>query len=160
MFADLDNFLDGRCPLTVGGKTYYVPEPTAIEGIRLQRLFANPETELSDPQELDEIQRILGPVWDEFEADKVGTTKAIFAGRVALIYYAMGKEKALIYASGGIDDPGNPLPRVGPNRTSPSRGRTDTGTQAAVPGSNRLGRGRGSTTSRLRPTRGIQRMSR
>lgn len=154
MFADLDEFLDGGFPLIVGGKTYYVPEPNAREGLRLQRIFADPKGELNDAQEFSEIVSILGPVWDAMESDGVGQSKAMFAGRVALIYFAMGKDKAYIYASGGLDDPGNPLPR---QQISRSRGHTDTGIQEAVPGTTRLGRANGSTTSRLRPMRGIRR---
>lgn len=153
MFADLDEMLDGRCPLKLNEKTYYVPEPSALEGIRLQRLFADPTTELSDELEMKEIFALLGPVWDEMAADGIGQKKAFFAGRIALLYYAMGPEQALLYATGGLDDPGNPLPRM---QTSRVRGRTDPGTQAEAPGTKRLGRANGSTTSRTRRTRGIR----
>ncbi len=137
MFADLNEFLDGRCPITVKGKTYYVAEPNALAGLRIQRMFIDPTTTLDDAQETAEIMSLLGPVWDEMNADGVGYTKALFAGRVALIYYAMGPDKAAIYASGGIDDPGNPLPREEKPKTSPSRGRTARGIRAAGHGTRR-----------------------
>jgi hypothetical protein len=110
MFEDVDEFLDASCPIKANGKTYLVSEPTAIEGVRLQRLFAEPENTLTDEQEMFEIRKLLGPVWEAMNADGVGHTKAVFAGRCALIYYAISPSAAKQYASGGLDDPGNPLP--------------------------------------------------
>lgn len=137
MFTDLDEFLDGRCPITVKGKTYYVAEPNARQGLRLQRMFLDPTTVLDDARELEEIRSLLGPVWDEMNADGVGYSKMLFAGRVALIYYAMGSDKAIIYAAGGVHDPGNPQPREEKPQISPSRGRTARGIRAAGHGTRR-----------------------
>lgn len=151
MFADLEEFLDGRCQLRVGGRTYQVQEPNAKEGLRLQTLFADPENTLSSERELGEIMKLLGPVWDELEQNGVGQTKATFVGRVALIYYAINPASAIKYASGGVDDPGNPLP---PARKTfwgksirPSLVLTEHGIPVAVHGSKRLTRASGSTTS-------------
>lgn len=109
MFEDLQNVVDARLPVRVDGRTYHVPEPTALEGLRLQAIFADPETHLTDDMERAEIIKFLGPVYDEMQEHGVPWSKIMLAGRTVLIHHAMSPSAAMRYALGG-DDPGNPLP--------------------------------------------------
>lgn len=150
-FQELANMIDGRCPLVVNGHTYHVPQPSVRHGINLTLLLGDHTTELSDREEYAHIRTILGPVWDEMEANGVGKSLALFAGRVAMLWYGVGPAQAMKYAAGGFDDPaGGPLPST-PMRWR--RGRTfrcqehmDLAILAGDPGSNPRESENGSTT--------------
>lgn len=111
-FTDLNTMMDGRCPLVVGGHTYMVAQPTVRVGINLTLLLNDHTTELSDREEYAHIRQILGPVWDEMESNGVGKSLAMFAGRVALIWYGIGPAQAIVYAQRGDTDAGGPLPSM------------------------------------------------
>ena len=148
MFADLDEVLEGDLKLKVKGKVYVVKEPTALEGLKLQRTFNDPERTLDDAEETLLIRRLFGPVWDQMLDDDVPDQLIMFSGRTALLHYALGAHMAEAYVRGGVDDPGNPLP-PGPRksrgsvfarmsaavRSRVSRERTATGTPAEDPSS-------------------------
>ncbi|MFC7108066.1 hypothetical protein ACFQQB_51295 [Nonomuraea rubra] len=128
-FQDLDEFFDDTLPLPVGGKWYRIPAPDAEVGLLCQRLMHasmaaeqgetvdDPklnelaEVVLSDDEERDLYQRILGPVWHELRTDGVSWPKVQHVGATALVWVAAGKEAAAkIWASGGV---GKPRPRTG-----------------------------------------------
>lgn len=138
MFEDLELVLDGRLPIIAGGQEFYVPEPSAKEGLRLQRLFAYGSARIDDMTELREILNILGPVWQEMIDANVGESKAMAAGRLALIHYAIGPTAATNFIAG--DDLGKDLP---PKRLL-RKVRASAGTAKGTKGFARLGRtGRG-----------------
>lgn len=114
---DADEIIEGGLSIPIGRKVYHVAEPTAREGIRLQLLFHNPNTNLTDVDELREIKRLVGPVWDQMNADGVGWSKMMHAGRTALFKYGLGDENAETFWNGGLEALGkglNPLPRRDP----------------------------------------------
>lgn len=111
MFAELDEVLDGGLPIQAGGHRYLIPEPTIRQGLSLVRVFAENDGKLDDTTELAEARKLLGPVWDQMSADGVGHSKAVFAGRYALIYHAVSPNAARAYVrQRGVVDAGNPLP--------------------------------------------------
>lgn len=111
MFADLDEVLDGGLPILAGGHRYLIPEPTVRQGLALVRVFAENDGKLDDTTELAEARKLLGPIWDRMNNDGVGYSKAVFAGRYALIHYALGPNTARAYVQQrGVVDAGNPLP--------------------------------------------------
>lgn len=118
--ADLETVIRGGLDIPIGRKTYTVAEPTAREGIRLMLMFHDPSTNLSDAEELAEIKRLLGPVWDQMNDDNVGWSKMMHAGRTALFKYGLGDENAQTYWTGGLEALGkglNPLPKESILRT-------------------------------------------
>lgn len=140
-FEELKTMMDGRCPLVVRGHTYMVAQPSIREGINLTLLLNDPEVELSDAEEYAHIRTILGSVWDEMDRNGVGKSLAMFAGRIALIWYGIGPAQAVTYAQGGYNDlPGGSLPPMpkpwhrGRRWTSHYREHTDLGILAAGPG--------------------------
>jgi hypothetical protein len=110
MFTDLDEFFDGDLRIPIKGRIYRVKEPTAREGLRLARFFADADNRLDDAAELAEIRKIIGKeLWHEMADNRVPRTLALQAGRVAMIHYGIGEKLAAAYAKGGADS-GNPLP--------------------------------------------------
>ncbi|MFD0659770.1 DUF7426 family protein [Thermocatellispora tengchongensis] len=128
-FQDLDDFFDDSLPLPVGGKWYRIPAPDAEVGLLCQRLMhaslaaeqgeavddpkltALAEVVLTDDEERDLYQRVLGPVFDELRADGVSWPKIQHVGATALVWVAAGKDAAAkMWASGGM---GKPRPRTG-----------------------------------------------
>ncbi|UQE74191.1 hypothetical protein MYK68_15885 [Gordonia sp. PP30] len=60
-FADLREFHDPDLLLTINGKTYRIPSPSASEGLKIRQLFA--AEMIGDATELDHIAKILGAQW-------------------------------------------------------------------------------------------------
>lgn len=107
-FADFDDFTDASLKLPVAGKTYVTPSPDAKTGLLCQRLVAgtttlalggemsDAETQqiLSDNDERELYERILGPAWDEMLADGVPWHVLQLAGTTALIWIVNGEAAA------------------------------------------------------------------
>lgn len=111
---DAEEIVVSGLDIPIGRKVYHVEEPSAREGLRLQIMFHNPDTSLDDLQELREIKRLLGPVWDQMNDDGVGWSKMVHAGRTALFKYGLGDENASIFWHGGLEALGkglNPQPQ-------------------------------------------------
>ena len=114
---DAEEIVVSGLALPIGRKVYRVEEPTAREGLRLQMMFHDPDMNLSDVEELREIKRLLGPVWDQMNDDGVGWSKMVHAGRTALFKYGLGDENASIFWHGGLEALGkglNPQPQRDP----------------------------------------------
>ncbi|GAA5046581.1 hypothetical protein HNP84_009751 [Thermocatellispora tengchongensis] len=150
-FQDLDDFFDDSLPLPVGGKWYRIPAPDAEVGLLCQRLMhaslaaeqgeavddpkltALAEVVLTDDEERDLYQRVLGPVFDELRADGVSWPKIQHVGATALVWVAAGKDAAAkMWASGGMGE------APAPNRA----------TRRAAAAKSTRSRGSGTTTTR------------
>ncbi|GAA2895567.1 DUF7426 family protein [Nonomuraea rubra] len=169
-FQDLDEFFDDTLPLPVGGKWYRIPAPDAEVGLLCQRLMHasmaaeqgetvdDPklnelaEVVLSDDEERDLYQRILGPVWHELRTDGVSWPKVQHVGATALVWVAAGKEAAAkIWASGGVGEA--PAPNRATRRATAaaatstrSRGSATTTTRTTASRSRKAAPSRGKTS--------------
>ena len=108
-YPELNQVLKPHCPIKVpgkrhrDGKVYLVPEPSVRLGLELIQLLTTEDAELTPYEERELLERLCGPVWDEWLDDRVQYSMMMFAGRTVLIYYGISPSKALDYASGGID---------------------------------------------------------
>lgn len=116
-FKDLNQFLEPWCPVKVAskkypqGKVYQAPEPNINLGLRIILFLDRSEnTELTDIEEYDLYQELLGPVWDEMRDDGCSMPTILLAGRAVLVYWGISPQKALDYIAG--DDPGKALPSM------------------------------------------------
>ena len=144
-FQKLEEFFEGSCILPISGKKYRVPEPPALFGLKLKMLYSDPERVITDSEELRLMRELLGPVWDEMNADEVRYSSMIHAGRTALIWYGLTPEAAKTFWMGGESN--HPLPPP-PVTTSRPRERTGQMILAGVRGLKRWASGSGTTTSR------------
>lgn len=60
---ELRDFHDPDLVLTIGGKEYRIPQPSASKGLRIRQLFAMQQ--IGDDTELDHVANILGAKWVE-----------------------------------------------------------------------------------------------
>lgn len=109
-FEDLRTFFNPDLPLTINGKTYTISSPNAEHGIKIRALFADPDRVINDVEELAEVKALLGPAWDEMNADGVSYIEAMHAGRTALMYYGISPAVGETHWRHGLATPGNDLP--------------------------------------------------
>lgn len=114
-FKELDDVFDSTMPLPIGGKVYKIPSVDAETGLWLQsvtqvaaRRMNVPEGEtppeltdreitslqLDDNEELDFMQRMLGPAYQQMRDDGVEWEKIKLAGQAATIRAMSGLDKA------------------------------------------------------------------
>ncbi|GMA22287.1 hypothetical protein GCM10025864_44520 [Luteimicrobium album] len=97
-FTDLSDVLDGNLlELPVAGRTFVVPSPPALVGLRLQRVFAaastpakqrtNAQRDLLARDEEEFMRDALGPVFDEM-AD-AGITLEVLKHAAYTAYFAV-----------------------------------------------------------------------
>lgn len=160
-FADLDEFIEDTLTLPSGGKAYTIPSPDADLGLWCQRLYtlalqinegqtpspipplkALPDDPDQTPLTADTkgavsqderlYRRLLGPVWDQLNADGVTWPRIKMICETTVFWVGAGLEVAETYWNSG----GNPE-ALRPNRKA--RRSTATGgassTKKAVSGS-------------------------
>lgn len=136
-FADLDEFFDDTLKLPVGGKTYVIASVDAETGLWCQRMLSTAaevatgsdlsETEvgdllLDDDQERDLYRRVLGDVYDELVADKVGWERLKHVGTTAFMWAAGNKQTAEdFWLSGGEAGSGEPQRPVPQDHKAPAK---------------------------------------
>jgi hypothetical protein len=118
-FKNLYEVFDGRLALPAGEKMYYIPEPdeelglwctafctagiAAQSGQDLPPGHKLPPLVLDDEQEKAMYIRILGPVWDDLNADGYGfATQRQFA-LTALLWIGLGEDAAQTFWNSGGD---------------------------------------------------------
>ncbi|MBB5853980.1 hypothetical protein ACFQ05_11785 [Amycolatopsis umgeniensis] len=169
-YRDLDELLDGRLELPIGGTVYAVPPVDAETGLRLQRLhdwmfgvaaavkaheddpdageLSVPEPGgelLSDAQEIDMYRKSLGTAYDEMVADGVAWPRFKVAGMTAFLHHTQSPEAAEAYwNTGGRPEAsaGNRASRRAAARSTPQRasGSGTTRTRKAAPATAHAGR--------------------
>lgn len=108
--VDLGAYLDDdTLDVEIGGKTYSIPSPDAITGLRLTALAnlgakvhagadVTPEDlarlQMSDDDERDFLQQVLGAAFDQLVADGVSWVRIQRLGRYAFLHFAMSPEAA------------------------------------------------------------------
>ena len=135
-FKDLSEFFDPDLRLPIRGKTYTITSPNAEQGIKIRALFADPEETITNEVEYDTIRQLLGPVWDEMNADGVSWVETMHAGRTALMYYGISPSVGETHWEHGLATPGNQLPpQTGAktSRKSPSSKKARTGSTTPSP---------------------------
>jgi hypothetical protein len=90
-FRDLREVFDPDLYLTIGGKQYRIPAATMEQAERLKELVL---AEVTEAQELAEIEELLGPVHDELLADGVKWPEYLHLGRTALLWAGAGDKAA------------------------------------------------------------------
>lgn len=159
-FDDLDQYFAPGLTLTVRGREYQVPLPSAELGLWCQRIAqaagamhsAETTDEIRDAvgrlQALPELdgdltlpQRVLGPVYDQMVADEVPFPHIEVCGETAYVWIINGEDAALRYWTSG----GRPEAR-GPDNRAARRAARSTGTGGA--GTTRSRTSTSGTTSR------------
>lgn len=104
---DLDALMDPALPLPIGGVEYRV-HCSAHQGLHLFRLFES-GLRLNDDTERAEIQRMLGPAYQQMLDNKVPWPSIVRAGRTAIFHFGHSpKLGERIWKSGDVS--GNPIP--------------------------------------------------
>ena len=136
-FKDLSEFFDPDLRLPIRGKTYTITSPNAEQGIKIRAMFADDEHVVTNDEELAEIRAMLGPVWDEMQADGVSWIEMMHAGRTALMYYGISPAIGETHWDRGLATPGNQMPpQTGAKTTgrkSPSSKKARTGSTTPAP---------------------------
>ncbi len=180
-FGDLDEYLDPGLTLTVRGKEYTLPLPSAELGLWCRRiaLMAGEAGAASSDEELAEAssrarkwaaelpplpgaerlsfeQLLLGPVHAEMMADKVPDPYVQFCAQTAYIWLIAGEDQAERYwTSGGRPEaagPGNRASRRANARKTSTDAASTTPTPASTSGTSSRPRSGGS--GRARRSRG------
>lgn len=101
-------WLDGDLILPIGGKRYAVPEPSAELGMRLEVLLntANRDSDryrqvLSDQEERDLYEDLLGPAYDAMLADGVTYPRLKHAAVTAMFHFVISPEAAEAHWNSG-----------------------------------------------------------
>lgn len=143
VFRDLDELLDPRLELVIGGKVYVVEPPNAELGLWCERVLqtgANLHAAERDEQVTEVMQRfgdapppgdnpdlplqarVLGGTYQQMVDDGVAWPKVKFCGHTTFIWITMGEEAALAYWNAG-GRPEQPAPnRAARRKTSPPTG--------------------------------------
>lgn len=108
-FADLQEFFDPTLRLPIRGKEYVIASPDARTGLWCQRLLVTATSavagvevtaadlaglELDDDQEQDLYLRLLGPVFEQMQADGLPWEMIKHAGQTVFMWVAGGREAA------------------------------------------------------------------
>lgn len=131
-FKDLDDVFDSAMPLPIGGKVYKIRSTDAQTGLWLQSVTQiasrrmdvpdgeePPELtdreiaslELDDDEEVDFMERMLGPVLQELLDDGVEWEKIKLVGQTATIRAMSGDEAAEeFWNNGGLNPKGRKQP--------------------------------------------------
>ncbi|MEU3321567.1 hypothetical protein [Streptomyces sp. NPDC006785] len=122
-FDALDELLDERLELPIGGKIYTVPAPSAEIGLRTQALInaaavaadggRADEQVLGDAAERDLYREVLGPAHDELVGDGVKWPALKHAAITSMVWIAQDKTAAERYWNAA----GDPS-RLAPNRAA------------------------------------------
>lgn len=152
-FGDLDEYWSPGLVLTVRGREYTVPLPSAELGLWCQRIAstagaihqASTEDEIQaavekieslpelDGEDLTLAQRLLGPVYDQMVADKVPFPYIEFCGSTAYVWVVAGEEAAERYwTSGGRPEAVRPVNRAQRRAAARATGRTGTAGASAT----------------------------
>lgn len=117
-YPDLDDFFEPNLVLPIGGVEYVIEPPSALDVIRLRRIFADPAADATSVDRLDWQAKLLGAEWDaeaqeyvgadgsvwaEMLANGVGGEAILRAGNTALLRFGINPELASVYW--GPDDP-------------------------------------------------------
>ncbi|MFD9859759.1 MULTISPECIES: DUF7426 family protein [Streptomyces] len=158
-FEALDELLDERLELPIGGRLYTVDAPSAEIGLRTQALInaaavaadggRADEQVLGDAAERDLYREVLGAAHDQMVADGVKWPALKHAAITAMVWIAQDKTAAERYWN-AAGDPSRLAPnraarrnRSGAASSTPSRGSTSgTSTRPARPRGNSKGRKR------------------
>jgi hypothetical protein len=142
-FKDLDDFFHDSLDLPIGAKIYSVPSPDATLGLWCQRVLGagisianggDPDTIPNLPQELDDQEerdlyvRLLGPVWDQLQADGVSWERIRMVGQTAFIWVGGSRELAEQFWNSGGDPKAS-----APNRSARRAGSTSTAAGGTTP---------------------------
>lgn len=121
-YPDLDDFFDPCLRLPIGGTVYVIEPPSAMDVIRLRRMFVDTNARATSLDRLDWQAKILGAEWDaegdqyvgadgsvwaQMLADGVGGEQILRAGETALLHFGVNPSTAVIFW--GPDDPFTPL---------------------------------------------------
>ncbi|WP_053913659.1 hypothetical protein [Streptomyces sp. TP-A0875] len=142
-FNDVSELLDECLSLPIRGRIYTVPAPEAAMGLRTQQLIAlaaaaadgqavTLDDELmSDDEESDFYERLLGSAFDDMVADGVKWPLVKHAAVTSMIWIAQNKDAAERYWNSG----GDPS-RMAPNREARRRsgGASSTRSQGSTSG--------------------------
>lgn len=116
VFRQLHDVFDARLRLPGrDGKAYAIPEPDRELGLWCTALCSAglalnlgqeltdkmPALQLDDEDELALYRRILGPVWDELEADGLGFPTQKHYALTAFFWIGMGEDAAMTYWNSG-----------------------------------------------------------
>ena len=118
-FGDLAEYWSAGLPLTIGGKTYVVPEPSAETGLMCQTLFSaginvfaatengtevapgiKQMSVLGDDEETNLYVRVLGPTYAAMIKDGVSWAKLRHAGVTAFMWIVINEDAAKAYWQG------------------------------------------------------------
>lgn len=145
-FGDLSDFWAEGLPLTIKGKDYVIPEPSAELGLYVQSIFSaagavaktvvtgesvaeatKAASHLDDAQETNLYRRMLGPVYDELIADGASWRVLRHVGQTAMFWIAIGEDAARAYWQGD-----NPLALGSATNREERRAQTRAAKTAAV----------------------------
>ncbi|QIS18528.1 DUF7426 family protein [Nocardia terpenica] len=98
---EFDEFLDPDLNLPVRGQPVRIASPTAWEGLRLRKLFADLDA-LTPEIERAEVRRLLGGAWDQLDQLGADATVIALAGRTALLHFGKGSDAAATFWNGEI----------------------------------------------------------
>lgn len=154
-FDDLAATFDPTLRLTIGGKVYRVPPPSAAVGLQLQALQAlallartgapmrasdRARLALDDDDELDLVVKSLGSAYQDLVDDGVPYPYLVHAGVTAYLYWTVGPEKAETFWRSHQGEAQRP-PFGGPGSPAPvtvaasTRTAAGSGTRTPRPGS-------------------------
>lgn len=121
-YPDLDDFFDPCLRLPIGGTVYVIEPPSAVDLIRLRRMFVDANTRATHLDRIDWQAKVLGAAWDaeseqyvgadgsvwaQMLADGVGGEQILRAGETALLHFGVNAGTAAVFW--GPDDPFTPL---------------------------------------------------
>lgn len=136
-FQDLTEVLDPFLPLPINGKVYRVPSPSIKIGLRAQATVAlaakvkqgqnvMPEDiaalQLDDDEELEFNKVLLGPCFDEMQADDVSWEYVRHAAKTVFMWLVSDRDAAAkVWANRGNDSRPQPQDRKAPAKKAAPR---------------------------------------
>lgn len=98
---EYDEFSQGPLIFPIRGKKYAAPEISIELGFRLSGITTGQSDQ--DMPSLDMYKLLLGPVWDEMEADGVPLDAASRAALTTLNDFLYGRDYAIAFWETGLD---------------------------------------------------------
>lgn len=102
-FDDAAEFFDGPLVLPIRGKTYTIPEPDIELGLAIAGITAGQKVKQFEGKPVHYLYRaLLGPVWDQLEADGVPGIIINRVGETAMVDFTQGRELAKLVWKHGV----------------------------------------------------------
>lgn len=163
-FQDLAEMLDPFLPLPIRGKTYRIPDPGITVGLRAQATVAIAtkikagETvsaddvaalQLDDAEEIDFTKSMLGPCFDEMQADSLPWEYLRHAAKTVFMWLVQDRDEAAkVWSSLGNAPRPVPQDRKAPAKKRASGGSTKKASSRSSSNSRRTPASRGTASSR------------